>query len=299
MIRGRIFGIKRMEIHDGDGLRTTVFFKGCPLSCLWCHNPEGIGFHKDLAFFRNKCLSCGTCTAVCSSNAVSQGKINRELCKQCFTCADRCPTEAIVGFGRDLSPEELFDELRSDFPYFENGRGGVTFSGGECLAQPDFAVQTAKLLFDAGISVDIDTCGFVPFSALERILPYTDTFLYDVKAIDSDLHKKLTGQPNERILENLRALSDLGASIEIRYPFVVGYNDTECGKIGAFLSELSGIRKIKVLPYHPFAASRYEALEKENRLPSADAVPNYNALEQAVATLRGYGLNAVNGAADD
>ena len=176
---------------------------------------------------------------------------------------------------------------------FKNSGGGVTLSGGECLAQPEFAIALAKKLYENDISVYIDTCGFAKQEVFEKIIPYTDKFLYDVKAIDPDVHKKCTGQDNKIILENLRFLSDEDCKIEIRYPLVKGCNDTECTKIGEFLKNLKNITKVKVLQYHPFAGSRYNALGMPNTLPQTNTT--YDDVENAVKILKSYQLNAVNG----
>lgn len=280
MVKGVISGIKRMEIHDGDGLRTTVFFKGCPLKCLWCHNPESISFEPQVAKFSQKCLSCGLC---------------RE--EKTRAAAEQCPTGALVVYGEEYTAQELCDMLMSDADFFKSSGGGVTLSGGECLAQPRFAVQLAKLLNERGISVYVDTCGYVKREILDEIIPYTDKFLYDVKAIDAEAHRRCTAKDNAVILENLAYLVSKGCRIEIRYPLVVGYNDKECDAIGKALSTLGGIEKIKVLKYHSFAASRYEALGMENTLP--DVVTEREDVERAVNVLRSYGLCAVNGMVDN
>lgn len=273
---GLISGIKRMEIHDGDGLRTTVFFKGCPLKCIWCHNPESISFEKQIGFFKEKCIHCGIC----------KNEKNEKTAKY-------CPTGALNLYGKRYEAEELVNILTEDELFFKNSGGGVTFSGGECLAQPEFAIELAKKLYEKGISVYIDTCGFVKREVFEKIIPYTDKFLYDIKAIDTNVHKKCTGQENGLILENLKFLSESGCKIEIRYTLVKDYNDGECDKIGTFLSKIQGITKVKVLQYHSYAASRYEALGMENTLP--DTKTTYCDVENAVKILKGYGLNAVNG----
>lgn len=283
-----------MEIHDGDGLRTTVFFKGCPLKCLWCHNPESIGFHPQTALYREPCIGCGGCAAVCPTGAatVKNGKavLDPTACTACFACVDACPTGAATAYGTEYTVEALVTELKKDAPFFQNGGGGITLSGGECLAQPAFAVAVAKALHEQGISVFVDTCGYVDAAVLDAILPYTDTFLYDIKAINGDLHRRLTGRDNARILENVKHLSDAGARIEIRYPLIAGYNDGECAAIGEFLQPLHGIVKVKVLRYHRFAASRYEALGMENTLPDTTTTTAH--LQTAVTILRGWGLNA-------
>ena len=250
-MRGLICGIKRMEIHDGEGIRTTVFFKGCPLKCIWCHNPESISFKKQIAYFSQKCISCGACN----------GERN-EL------TATACPTDAQHLYGEEYETDALAKILLADKPFFENSGGGVTLSGGECLAQGEFAIELAKKLKKNGIGVYIDTCGFVNPEIFERIIPYTEKFLYDIKAMDPVLHKKLTGQDNYLILNNLKLLSDRGCDIEVRYPLVMGYNDREAEKIGLLLSGLQGVRKIKVLQYHSFAASRYSALQMECTMPN-------------------------------
>ena len=279
-MKGMISGIKRMEIHDGDGLRTTVFFKGCPLRCIWCHNPESLSFEKQVAFFKNKCVSCGIC----------ENKRNEKT-------AESCPVNAIEVYGREYELDELVEILLQDEAFFKNSGGGVTLSGGECLAQPDFAVALSKKLYDRGISVYIDTCGHVKPEALKKIIPYTDKFLYDIKAIDAMVHKKCTGKDNHLILDNLKLLCDEGCKIEIRYPLVKGYNDLECENIAKFLSCLRGITKVKVLKYHRFSASRYEAFGMIDTLP--DAKTTMQDVENAVIILKNYGLNAVNGMLDD
>lgn len=275
-MKGIISGIKRMEIHDGDGLRTTVFFKGCPLKCIWCHNPESISFEKQIAFFGEKCIQCGLCKNEKNENT-----------------ATLCPVEAIKCFGEEYSVEEIVSELVKDEPFFKNSGGGVTLSGGECLAQPEFAIALSKELSERGIGVYIDTCGYVSQDIFTKIIPYTDKFLYDIKAIDSEIHQKCTGRDNNLILRNLEYLSSNNCDIEIRYPLVKGYNDCQADEIGAFLKNMKGISKIKVLQYHSFAGSRYDALNIRNTLP--DTETSLSDMEIAVKILKNYGLNAVNG----
>ena len=279
-MKGMISGIKRMEIHDGDGIRTTVFFKGCPLRCLWCHNPESLSFEKQIAFFKNKCISCGIC----------KSERNEKT-------AEECPVGAIDVYGREYELEELVEILLNDEPFYKNSGGGVTFSGGECLAQPIFAVSLAKCLRERGVSVYIDTCGYAKRETLEKIIPYVDKFLYDIKAIDANVHEKCTGKDNRLILDNLKFLCDEGCNVEIRYPLVMGYNDLECENIARALSGLRGITKVKVLQYHSFSASRYEALGMFNTLPNTQTT--ILDIEAAVSIFNSHGLHAVNGMYED
>lgn len=279
-MKGMISGIKRMEIHDGDGLRTTVFFKGCPLMCIWCHNPESLSFEKQIAFFKSKCISCGIC----------KNERNEKT-------AEECPTSAVEIYGKEYGVEELVDILLQDEAFFKNSGGGITLSGGECLAQPDFCVALAKLLHERDISVYVDTCGYVKRETFDKIIPYVDKFLYDIKAIDATVHERCTGKENDLILENLKYLCDEGCEIEIRYPLVMGYNDRECENIAKFLSGLQGITKVKVLQYHSFSASRYEALGMFNTLPDTQTT-SYD-IEVAVNIFRSYGVHAVHGMRED
>lgn len=278
-MKGWISGIKRMEIHDGEGLRTTVFFKGCPLRCLWCHNPESLSFERQIAYFKGKCISCGACRGERTAEA-----------------AERCPTGALAVYGREYEAEALAEALSVDAPFFGE-KGGVTLSGGECLAQPEFAVALAKALFERGIGVYIDTCGYARREVLEKLIPYTEKFLYDLKAISEQVHLGCTGKGNARILDNLAFLCERGCRVEIRYPLVKGYNDGECERIAAFLCGLAGIEKIKVLQYHSFSASRYEALEMPCRLPTEQTA--VEDVERAVRVFESFGLFAVNGAKED
>lgn len=300
-MEGIIAGIKRSAVHDGAGLRSTVFFKGCPLKCVWCHNPEGIGFKPEIGFYKNKCIGCGSCVADCKKGAVTmvEGRpvTDRSLCDGCMACTAFCPGDAREGYGTVWTPEALAEKLLRDRVFYKHSGGGVTLSGGECLAQPEFAVALARLLWEQGISVDVDTCGCVRWETLERIAPYTDTFLYDLKAIDPEVHKRCTGRDNGLILRNLRRLCETGSRVEIRYPWVPGWNDGECEAIGAFLKDLPGITKVKVLGYHHFADGKYEALDLPNTLPDVTVLPSH--VEAPVAILRARGLNAVNGMLQD
>ncbi len=293
-LKGLITNIKRMAVHDGKGIRSTVFFKGCPLRCIWCHNPDTLSFEKEVALFPHKCINCRSCIEACEPRALGEGGVrDLDRCIACYKCIETCPNEARVLYGEEWEAEALAEKLLEDRVFFISSGGGVTLSGGECLAQPAFAIELARILHGKGISVDIDTCGYASFDVFEKIIPYTDEFLYDIKAIDSDVHKRCTGKDNKIILENLRKLDERGCKVEIRYPYVPGHNDGECSAIGKFLSGLKNVRRIKVLGYHSFAKSKYMALGKEDTLPETDATRDD--VKRAVEILSSFGLEAING----
>ena len=244
-----IFEVKRFAVHDGDGIRTTVFFKGCPLRCVWCHNPEGIDTKPQEAFYKHKCIGCGECK------------------KENFT-TDGCLGEARIPYGKKVTVEELLPLLIEDKEFYDNSDGGVTLSGGECLIQADFCAELLKRLKENGIHTAVDTCGFISREALDKVIPYTDVFLYDVKAYDEAVHIKCTGQSNKLILDNLLYLDSLEKAIEIRIPYVPQYNDIQIEKIARFLKPFRHVTKIRVLPYHNYAGSKYEALGMVNTLPN-------------------------------
>ncbi|MBQ6892795.1 MAG: glycyl-radical enzyme activating protein, partial [Clostridia bacterium] len=253
-ITGNIINIKRFEIHDGDGLRTTLFLKGCPLRCKWCHNPESLSPKSELGYYEHKCISCGKCVTVCPAGAhsINEGLHNfdRNKCTACGKCAPVCLGDALIFYGENVTPEEVLPKLLADREFYETSGGGVTISGGEPLLQADFTGALLNLLKQDGINTAVDTCLFAPRERLEKVIPLTDTFLVDVKAYDRELHKKLTGQYNDIILENIRYLSDIGKPMEIRIPYVPGKNSGEIEKIAGFLSTLKSVKGVRVLPYH-------------------------------------------------
>lgn len=271
MNKAIISDIKRFAVHDGDGIRTTVFFKGCPLKCVWCHNPEGISFERQLGYYRNKCINCGECVSDCPNNAHkmvdNKHFFERNLCIGCGKCVDKCLGSALVLYGKEITVNELLPMLLEDRDFYETSGGGVTLSGGECLWQSEFCAELLKRLKENGINTAVDTCGYVSKETIDKIIPFTDTFLYDVKAIDVDVHIKCTGKSNNRILENLKYIVSLDKVVEIRIPYVPEYNDNQIEKIARFLKELGDIKKIKLLPYHNYAGSKYEALGMDNTLP--------------------------------
>jgi len=295
-MKGLISGIKKFAVGDGEGIRTTVFFKGCPLQCVWCHNPESISYDTEIAHFDNLCTHCGDCSRACPTHVLQVSKDDfsweRFHCIKCKKCVNACVYGAQVLYGDAIETEELLRKLLVDMPFYEINHGGVTLSGGECLTQADFALSIAKGLYEKGVSVDIDTCGAVPWKNIESIIPYIDTFLYDIKAIDPQTHKKCTGCDNSLILENLQRLYDLGSKIEIRYPLVVGWNDMEAEKIGMWLAQREMNLRVKVLAYHDFARSRYTALGKVDTLPYCRT--DLTAVTKAIQTISSFGILAID-----
>nr|WP_308625293.1 glycyl-radical enzyme activating protein [uncultured Eisenbergiella sp.] len=272
-VKGIVSDSKRMSVHDGPGIRTTLFLKGCPLRCLWCHNPENLQTKPALSFTRKLCISCGACARVCPGGLHSfQGKehhIRFEACRGCGACTEECLPGALKLYGREMAPEEAARLLLEDKDFYGRSGGGVTFSGGEPLLQPAFLAEVMKLLKKEKIAVAVDTCGEVPWSAFLQVIPYTDLFLYDIKHPDSAMHEKGTGRGNERILENLDNLHKQGVPVEIRTPVIPGYND-DPGTLRCIASLLNGYDNItawRLLPYHSMAKGKYEALGMHYPMP--------------------------------
>ncbi len=297
---GLITDIKRFAQHDGDGIRSTVFFQGCSLKCIWCHNPETQSTARKLQYFEEKCVGCGACAEVCTGGGLEQSNgrfiFHRTKCTGCLACAQACPTAARIPSGQQITAGALVAKLLEDKPFYAP-EGGVTLSGGEPLLQADFAAEVAKTLHEAGVRVNLDTCGAAERSAFERILPYIDVFLFDIKTMDEALHKNLTGSDNLQILANLEYLLERNARVEIRFPYVPGCNDGETGKIAAFLKG-KPIKMLKVLGYHDLARSKYKSLGMTDTMPRVE-LPTPTLLDRVVALLQEQGIPAVNGLKDD
>ena len=264
-IIGSILNVKRFEIHDGDGLRTTLFLKGCPLRCKWCHNPESLSKKSELGYYAHKCISCMRCAEACAQGAHSvrdgMHTFDREKCIACGKCAKVCLGDALIFYGERVTPSEILPKLLEDRAFYETSGGGVTISGGEPLLQAEFTAELLKLLKNEGINTAVDTCLFAKRESLDRVIPYTDTFLVDIKAFDRDLHKELTGQYNDVILENAKYLSDNGKAIEIRIPYVPNQNSGEIEKIAEFIGTLNTVKGVRVLPYHNLSGTKYASLD--------------------------------------
>lgn len=268
-MKAMLFDIQRGSYVDGPGIRTTVFFKGCNLDCKWCHNPESKSADRQMLFYSDKCTGCGKCVSVCPN----KGK----KCELCGKCAFFCPRDARKLCGREYGIEEVMRELLRDKCFYENSGGGVTFSGGECMLQIDFLSEILRECKTEGIHTAVDTAGNVPFSYFERILPFTDLFLYDIKAFSAEKHKEGTGADNARILENAKRLSGK-SKILFRIPVIGGFNDeeTEMQKIADFLKDISH-EKVELLPYHTLGEHKYRALGKKAESFSVPSPERMNA----------------------
>ena len=257
MITATIFDIQRNSYVDGPGIRTTVFFKGCNLRCAWCHNPESQSVLPQMMFYKNKCTGCGKCKEKCP-NAL-------EKCDLCSKCTLYCPHDAREICGREYTVDEVLREVLKDKKFYENSGGGVTFSGGECMLQIDFLAEILKACKENGVHTAVDTAGHIHYERFEKILPYTDLFLYDVKCFDSEKHKQYTGVGNELILENLKRLLAVDKSIWVRIPIISTVNDTveELQCIKRYISSCGTPEKIELLPYHAMGEHKYAAINKE------------------------------------
>lgn len=271
MKKGTVFNIQKYSVHDGPGIRTTVFLKGCPLNCWWCHNPESQRLTKQIMYFQNKCVSCGTCVKWCKENALSlqDGRviIDENKCTLCGMCTDACLKGALEIAGEEITVEELMKNVLKDQIFYDQSKGGVTFSGGEPMVQIDFLEEALKQCKEHEVHTIIDTCAHAPWESFERILPYTDLFLLDLKHINSEEHKKYTGVGNELILENIKKLSDLRKNLFIRMPIIPGVNDSK-ETIDDTIRFLKGINMMQVnlLPYHKMGMDKYKRLNEKYKL---------------------------------
>lgn len=277
MDQGTLFDIKRYAIHDGPGIRTTLFFKGCPLKCWWCHNPEGISSRLELILKPNRCLEeCDLCLSSCPEKALSKPdgriRVERDSCRVHGLCAEACPTGALEVVGETRTVDEVMREIRKDRIFYERSGGGVTFSGGEPLQQIEFLAGLLKECRKDDLHTVVDTSGHAPYERLEEIRDTVDLFFYDLKHLDPEKHREMTGVSNEIILDNLRRLSETGSRIQIRVPVVRGVNDDtgHTGRMAEFLGSLPGIRDISLLPYHSMGNQKYKNLDVSCPNPEAE-----------------------------
>jgi pyruvate formate lyase activating enzyme len=256
---GRIFNVQRYSLHDGPGIRTTVFLKGCPARCLWCHNPESQSFVPQVVVFETRCIACGTCLTVCPEG---EARPTSPSCKACGACVEACPAGARWRVGREVHVGEVMDEVRRDRVFHEESGGGVTFSGGEPLAQPAFLKGLLEACRAEAVSAAVDTCGFGSREALLRLAPLVDLFLFDLKLLDDARHLELTGLPASPIVGNLKALASEHPRIWVRLPVVPGHTDREAdvAAIASLVAGLPSVRQVNLLPFHSNGASKARRL---------------------------------------
>lgn len=266
---GIVFSIERCSLHDGPGIRTSVFLKGCPLRCSWCHNPESQSFRPQLAFFRDRCVGCGRCAAACQRGvhqlSSESHRLEHSRCTGCGHCAASCPADALRIYGETMAVAQVMDIVERDRAYYEQGGGGITLTGGEPLSQPAFARALLRACRASGIHTCVETSGYAPWSAFEAILPYTQLFLFDYKETDPQRHRTFTGVDNALILKNLDALYRAGKAIQLRCPLIPGYNDTPAhfAGIAALEQRYPGLAGIQIMPYHDLGKSKAAAIGAE------------------------------------
>lgn len=261
-----ITNISRTSFHDGPGIRTVVYFNGCKMNCLWCHNPETLSADNEILYVKDKCIGCGRCLS-CKNHIVKDGELVfiREGCKKCGRCAKNCPANALALCAKEYSAESLFREIEKDRLYFEESGGGVTLSGGECLLNADFCAEVLRKCKEAGITTLIETALFVPYENIEKVIPYTDYFYCDLKLSDEKAHKKYTGVSNRLITENLKRLSREHENVTVRIPLIPNVNDSEEDMVSfaKIISSLYNIRGVELLAYNYLAKGKYTVLGKE------------------------------------
>ncbi len=293
---GMIFSIQRYSIQDGPGIRTTVFLKGCPLRCKWCSNPESQNPHPEILVRRQKCQACERCMESCESDAITMVDgavhIDRSLCVLCMRCVDVCPTGTLEVTGKSMTLEEVVEESSRDELFYQNSGGGVTLSGGEPLYQPEFTYHFLRMCKERALSTALDTCGYAQWEILERVLPFTDVVLFDLKHLDTAMHLEGTGVGNELIRDNLkRILLEGKTRVWIRIPVITGFNDSE-----QYMMDLSAairdmpVEKISLLGYHEWGSTKYASLGREYPLDGTGALDKER-LERLKEIMESEGLS--------
>jgi len=298
-VKGVIFDIKRFALHDGPGIRTTVFLKGCPLACRWCHNPESISPRPEIALYAERCIACGNCRAVCPRLEGRQGLapdvIIGGLCDECGLCVPTCYAGAVEMAGTTATVDEVVAEVLKDGPFYETSGGGATLSGGEPTMQFAFCRSLLAAMKDAGLHTALDTCGYIQWERLQELLPLVDLFLYDIKVVSRAKHERWTGRDNRLILDNLKRLSQAGASIQIRFPAVPGVNSArrDLEQLARLVTALQPPPEVALLPYHLLGSNKYERFRKPFPLAGKRG-PGEARLERIRSSLRALGVTVVD-----
>jgi len=291
---GTVFNIQRYSIHDGPGIRTTIFLKGCPLNCWWCQNPESQLTEQETVFREDRCIGCGACSTICPSHVIQIKNglpvTEKEKCILCGKCIEKCPALAREMIGEKLTTEEVIKEIEKDLIFYEESGGGVTFSGGEPLGQSEFLESLLNGCREKNIHTAVDTSGYISWGILKKIIPQVNLFLYDLKIMDSERHKKYTGISNEVILENLKKLSSVHHNIFVRFPVIPGINDDSQNikEMGGFLSSLK-IAQVNLLPYHYIGIDKYRRLGRTYHLTAAQP-PSKEKLFEISGILKKFNL---------
>jgi pyruvate formate lyase activating enzyme len=308
-LAGKTYDIQGFSVHDGPGIRTTVFLKGCPLRCPWCHSPESQNFRTELNWMSMRCLgidACGKCLKACRQRAITAGQVKqnsagegiaypaveKSKCDECGACAKACKAGALYMCGTDQTVEEVMHRVVRDKPFFDESGGGVTVSGGECLWQPEFTVGLLRSSKEAGISTAVDTTGYVKWQTIEEVLPYSDLFLYDLKCMDGTLHEQVIGVPNDLILENALRIAKAGGRFWIRIPVIPFFNESAAHfeRYGIFLSAIKdSVDIVQLLPYHKMGLSKHDRLFREEKIFVAEP-PSDSLLQNRKTQLEGHGL---------
>lgn len=294
-IMGLISDVQRFCIHDGPGIRTTVFMKGCPLRCFWCHNPETWHMKQEVQLFTERCIGCGECFKCCPAGAHfmidGQRRFKRELCTACGKCVESCYSGALVMAGKWWTPNELMKVLLKDKNYYENSGGGITLSGGEPLLQQQFSLQVLKLCREAGLSTAIETCGMYRWGEVEELLPWLDLVIMDIKVMDEEKHWSATGASNKNILANAQKYSETGIPLIIRTPVIPTVNDTveDIGAIVSFIRYFPNLMYYELMPFHQMAGNKYKSLDLPNKAKELQA-PAKGILQTLAQYARDIGL---------
>ena len=297
MKQGQVFNIQRFSVHDGPGIRTAVFLKGCPLSCVWCHNPEGISPRPEILMTPSRCVGCGECVAACPRGLPvafeSPSVQDADCCLLCGACADACPTEARQMAGRVMSVGEVVEVVLKDRIFYDDSGGGVTFSGGEPLRQAGFLGAALEACRAKGLHSVVDTCGLAPKEDLLAVAEVTDLFLFDVKMMDDDKHRRYTGVSNHQILANLEALGRTAQAIWLRVPVIPGVNDDaeNLEATARLAARTPSVERVCLLPYHPLGESKSRRLNRDSSLPDLEA-PTPGELQSVVEMMEAEGIAA-------
>ena len=290
-----VLSITGMNMHNGPGLRTLILFKGCPLRCVWCSTPESQKTELEIGLDRSKCTLCTNCVSVCPQNAINLTDetviIDRAKCNCCGDCAKVCYPQAITILGKEMSVAEIVKEVEKDAILYKHSGGGVTISGGEPLLHPDFTKELLEVFKENQISVGVDTCGYALWPDIEQILPYVDFFLWDIKHMDSATHRRYTGVRNEIILRNVQSVSEKGITLYIRIPIIPSYNDSEenIRTTCEFLSELTSVKEVHILPVHHLGRARYQSLDRSYPIEHISLIPDER-MQSIKCLVESYGL---------